>query len=529
MTVLPLLFLTISLFSGPSKFDGPRPGIDVLGYQFNLTLSDHVDVIEGKASVTVRFVDGPRDFYLDLVSRKPNDVGMSVASVAVKGAAVPYDHVSDRLWIRAESMALDSVTTFDVVYRGVPADGLIISRNMYGDRTFFADNWPNRARNWLPTVDHPADKALVDFLVTAPDHYQVISNGTLVEESDLPAGLRMSHWSSTQVLPTKIMVIGVARFAVQYLGDVDGVPLQTWVYPQSRREGFHDFAVATDVLRYLDHLVGPFPFSKLANVQSTTRYGGMENAGAIFYDEKAVRGTRSQEHTVAHEIAHQWFGDSASEIDWHDVWLSEGFATYLPHLYFEHYYGSDRLRERMITDRNTVISFAQANPRSPVVDTTITDPNKVLNDNSYEKGGWTLHMLRAMLGDETFIEVLKTYYQHFAFGNASTADFRGVAERVSGRDLGWFFDQWIYRPGVPNVSMGWQYDADRQTVEVSVGQDGPLYRLPLEIQIATVSDSRVERVEMVGARQKFRFTSPSEPTQVQLDPNVRLLADIGPK
>jgi len=118
MTVLPVLFYTLILLGAPPKWDGPRPGIDVLRYDFNITLSDHVDVIEGKADVTVRFTDGPRDFYLDLVSRKPNDVGMSVASVTAAGAPVPFEHDSDRLWIRGGDMAVDSVTTFEVVYRG---------------------------------------------------------------------------------------------------------------------------------------------------------------------------------------------------------------------------------------------------------------------------------------------------------------------------------------------------------------------------------------------------------------------------
>ncbi|HEX9659509.1 MAG TPA: M1 family metallopeptidase [Rhodothermales bacterium] len=528
MPIIPLLLYAAALLApAPAQFDGPRPGVDVVRYEFHLKLSDHSNIVDGMAKVTVRFTDQPDALYLDLVSRKPGDVGMEVASVTMNDVPIRFEHEADKLWIHLTDDRVDSVATFGIVYRGVPADGLIISQNRFGDRTFFADNWPNRARHWIPTVDHPADKALVDFVVTAPDQYQVVSNGRLVEETDAPPGLRVTHWSTTQVLPTKIMVIGVARFAVQHLGRIEGVPLETWVYPQARVEGLHDFAVAEPVLRYFIDVLGPFPFSRLANVQSTTRYGGMENAGAIFYDENSVTGTRKQESTVAHEIAHQWFGDSASEEDWHDVWLSEGFATYLAHLYFEHYYGSLRLSERMAADRKKIIAFAEANPTSSVVDTTITDPNRVLNANSYEKGGWTLHMLRAMLGDEVFWEALNTYYDRYQFGNATTADFRDVVESVSGIDLNWFFEQWIYRPGVPEFDVAWQYEAGTGEVVVDVRQRQPLaYRLTLELAVETGSQKVLRSINVSERQQSVRIRVPGEPTAIHFDPNVKLLALI---
>jgi aminopeptidase N len=321
------------------------------------------------------------------------------------------------------------------------------------------------------------------------------------------------------------MAVGIARFAVQNLGRVDGVPLQTWVYPQAREEGFYDFAVAEPALRYFLTVLGPFPFSKLANVQSTTRYGGMENASAIFYDENSVSGTRRQEAWVAHEIAHQWFGDSATEEDWHDVWLSEGFATYLAHLYYEHYYGSDRLTTRMEIDRQAVIRYAEANPTSSVVDTKIVDPNRLLNINSYEKGGWTLHMLRAMLGDEVFWEALNTYYDTYRFGNATTAEFRDVVESVSGLDLDWFFEQWIYRPGVPELDVAWHYEAGTGEVVVDVRQRQPLaYRLTLELAVETGSQTVARSMNVSERQQSVRIRVPGEPTAIRYDPNVKLLA-----
>ena len=124
-----------------------------------------------------------------------------------------------------------------MTYSGIPADGLIISKNKFGNRTFFADNWPDRARNYLPCVDNPADKATVDFIITSPRHYKVVASGYLVEESDLPDGTKLTHWKEDVPLPTKVMTFGVASFAVQLAGNVKGIPVWTWVLPGKQERG----------------------------------------------------------------------------------------------------------------------------------------------------------------------------------------------------------------------------------------------------------------------------------------------------
>src|SRR6266700_2106852 len=174
------------------------------------------------------------------------------------------------------------------------------------------------------------------------------------------------------------MVIGAAGFAVQYSGTINGTPVYSWVYPENKEKGFYDYAQAVDILPFYIKHVGPYAYEKLANVQSKTIFGGMENAGAIFYSENTVTGTRVSESLLAHEIAHQWFGDMATETDWSHLWLSEGFATYMTILYFEKKY------------------------EKPVVDSSVTNYMELLNANSYQKGGWILHMLRMEAGDSAF-------------------------------------------------------------------------------------------------------------------------------
>jgi aminopeptidase N len=251
----------------------------------------------------------------------------------------------------------DSIFNFEITYSGVPKDGLIIGENLHGDRTFFADNWPNRTHNWFPCVDHPSDKATVEFKIIAPNHYQVIANGYLFEETNLSHNLNLYHYKSAEPLPTKVMVIGVARFAVQHLGETNNIPVSTWVYPQTKEQGFYDFANSKKILEFYIEKFGEYPYQKLANVQSKTQFGGMENAGAIFYFEKSVTGERKHEDLIAHEIVHQWFGNSASETDWPHLWLSEGFANYFSSLYILETKGEAAFQERMKEERKTVLNF----------------------------------------------------------------------------------------------------------------------------------------------------------------------------
>ncbi len=525
-----VLVVSAALCTPALADDYPRNwDVDVLHYRFHVGLTDATDEIDGRAEITVRFVaDGVREFSLDLIGRESStSPGMEVLGVARGGATIDHTHADHRLTIRLESpSAAGERRTFEVRYRGEPADGLIIDENMFGERTFFGDNWPNRARHWLPTVDHVSDKATVEWLVIAPDHYQVVGTGRIVEQTDMGDGSRLTHWASTVPIPPKVMVIGVARFAVQHVGVVAGVPVQSWVYPQNRDAGFYDYALAERVLRFFDGHIGPFPYAKLANVQSKTRYGGMENAGNIFYSERSVRGDRGREELIAHEVAHQWFGDSVTEKDWHHIWLSEGFATYFTQLYNEFTHGSDVMRNGMRGARDTVTGFHRQNPELALIAEQLTDPNEMLNQNAYRKGGWVLHMLRREIGDDTFWQGIRAYYREFRDTNALTEDLQRVMEEVSGKDLGWFFRQWAYVPGHPVIAGSWAHDRQAGRIEVSLEQTQPSepFRFPLDVAVRLADGTQQVETVLVDTRQgSFTFEVASTPEEVVLDPNVWLL------
>jgi aminopeptidase N len=495
--------------------------IDVQHYKFEIELSEQSDVINGVATVTVKFLKDVAEFNLDLVSLQ-EEKGMMAFQVREGKQLLQKAHSGDVLRIiLARPAKKGEIRFFTISYMGTPKDGLVISKNKYGERTYFADNWPNRAHHWIPVNDRPDDKASFEFIVTAPPRFRVISNGVLVEEKDLSVNKKRTHWKETTPLSTKIMVIGVARFAVkQFPNSPKNIPVSAWVYPQDSTKGFYDYGVAVEIVKFFSDLVGPYPYKKLANVQSTTMFGGMENASAIFYDEDRISGDRRSEDLLAHEIVHQWFGDMASEKSFAHLWLSEGFATYLTDYYIEKKYGKDSAANRLQKEREQVRRFAEKNNLS-VVDST-SSLMELLNANSYQKGAWILHMLRQETSDIVFRRILQAYYQGYKGRNADTRDFQKVVEKITNKKWGSFFDQWLYRPGIPSLNVQWR--ADSSKLFLTVQQKAGVYELPLTIGY-NIPDGRLvyKTVRISKETEVFELPINAQPQNVLLDPLTQLL------
>jgi aminopeptidase N len=516
-----ILAFALCLAAFSAKAQVPGSAIDVQHYTFALQLNDENNNIKGQATVAVKFIKDASFFSLNLVKKNSTGKGMLVSAITENGKSLKFEQDSDAVKIYVQVKA-PSRHNYVITYEGIPADGLIISTNNFGHRTFFGDNWPNRAHNWLPCVDAPVDKAPVDFIVTAPDHYQVVSNGLMLEEKALDNHLKLTHWQEIVALPTKVMVIGVADFAIDHPGDVSGIPVYTYVFPENKAAGFKSYAVAKDILPFFIKNVGPYSYEKLANVQSKTIFGGMENASAIFYFEESVSSPGIEE-LMAHEIAHQWFGDGASEKSFAHLWLSEGFATYMTSLYLENKYGADTLKKRLTADKQTVFDFEKKR-LTPIVDTAVkTKYMQLLNANSYQKGGWVLHMLRRKLGDAIFWKGIRNYYAKYNGSNANTADLCLVMEQASGQNLKPFFKQWVRTAGHPDLGISWQYDAAKGLVNISIEQkQASLYELTLEIAV----DGQLHTIGIKNKTTTVQIPSKTQPQTVSVDPNVNLLASF---
>lgn len=501
--------------------------IDVLHYNFKIGLNDQNDTITGTSTITFIAKETDTTIAFDLTGINKDGKGMKVTNVGFSSPDVSADfkQIENKVFIiPVKPLTVNDTATIVINYKGIPSDGLIISKNMYGDRTFFADNWPNRAHNWIPCKDELDDKATFEFTVIAPNEYRVVSNGKLDEVTDLPDNKKSTHWEEDVALPTKVMVIGVAKFAVkEYADSPPGIPVSAWVYPQDSVTGFQNYSVAPAILKFYSNYIGLYPYNKLANVQSKTIFGGMENASCIFYEEVSASSRQSVESLMAHEIAHQWFGDMASEKSFAHLWLSEGFATYFEHLYTESRYGTDSMNHELAVDRRNIISFTKRS-NEPVVD-VVANPMRLLNANSYQKGSWVLHMLRRQLGDETFHKIIRAYYEEYKGKNADTKDFERVVEQVSGKDMSVFFKQWLYTPGIPQLKITWKYnDAEKKlmmTVEQIQSQN--IFQFPLTIEVKEPASVNIKNLDITQRTETFTFPVNTLPTSVIADPYTWLL------
>ncbi len=497
------------------------PSIDVQHYTFRIVLNDQNDTLKGHATVEIKFKKNADGFQLNLAKTNAEGKGMVVSSVFENGKSLAFSQDTGTVNITSHAKA-GSLHSYTITYQGIPADGLIISTNKFGHRTFFGDNWPNRAHNWLPCADYPADKATVDFIVTAPDHYHVIANGLKTEEKEMAGHLKLTHWKESAPLSTKVMVIGVADFAVDHTGNIGSIPVYTYVFPENKNTGFASYAVAKEILPFYIKLFGPYAYEKLANVQSKTIFGGMENASAIFYFENSV-GDKGIEELMAHEIAHQWFGDAASEKSFAHLWLSEGFATYMTNVYLENKYGVETLQKRLKTDRGIVLGFEKRRS-TPVVDTAVkSNFMQMLNANSYQKGGWVLHMLRRKLGDTLFWKGIRAYYAQYKNGNANTDDFKQVMAQASSQNLDQFFKQWLYTGGHPKLTITWTYDDSKKALTIIIKQNQDnLFEFPLELSI----DGKPQSISIKDKVTTINLPAQTKPVTVLADPNVNLLASF---
>ena len=509
--------------------------IDIKHYVFKLSLSDADNEITGTTLVTLSFKEaGMQNFRLDFINKTSGrkDKGMVVDAVSVNNAAVNYTHKNDELIISLPAPSTKNQTiTFTIQYHGIPFDGLRIGNTKLGDRSFFNENWPNRGRHWLPIVDHPYDKATSEFIVKAPSHYKVVSNGLLMEESELSNSTRLTHWKQSVPVSSWLFVLGVADFAVKYVDEFRGKSIQTWVYAKNREAGFYDFDEPTKkVLEFYSNYVGPYAYEKLANIQTPSVNGGMETSSAIFYGEDLVTGKRDERvrDVVIHEIAHQWFGNAITETTWDDAWLSEGFATFFTLLFIEDEYGKDEYTKGIIKARKSVYDMSVKMPNFSIVSERTAEKEDVTSGITYQKGAWVIHMLRNLMGEKNFKKGIQNYYAKYFNANTNTDEFRAEMEKVSGKDLKLFFKQWLYQPINPTINASWTYNASTKKLQIRLNQAQQfLYNVPVEIGYYKkgANTPTILTMNLKDKDQAFSFPLATAPEKLELDPRALLLND----
>jgi len=424
------------------------------------------------------------------------------------------------VYIPHKKQAGDTLTT-SIRYHGPVRDGLVIRTDSTGRRPVFADNWPDRAHHWLPLEDHLSDKATVDLHVEVRGDVKVVASGVLTRVDTLAHGRTVWHFHLAQKISPYGIVIGAGPLTFTTLTDaacaVKCVPLAVVAFPEDSAWAVdHLFHRAGDMVDYFSRLIGPFPYDRLSHVESTTIFGGMENPTAIFYDAKAYQARRMTEATVAHETAHQWFGDAVTEADWHHLWLSEGFATYFSALWLGHADGDSVFRATM--RRNAEQVFGSTATDRPIIDPQATDLMGLLNSNNYPKGAWVLHSLRGLMGDSAFFGGIREWYRTYRDSIALSEDFARIMSRAAGQDLDWYFLQALTQPGFPRLDVGWRQSGKRLTLTIRQTQPEAWgsYRMP---GLVLAIDGRRVPVDIAGRETTVTVEQRRAPKEIVVDPD----------
>ncbi len=429
-----------------------------------------------------------------------------------------------------------------VEYAGRPIKGMefILADPAYPERpmAIWTQGESEDTHFWLPCYDHPNDRATSEMIITVNDPLFVVSNGSLVETRKNSGGTTTYHWKMDLPHSSYLISLAVGDF-VAYHDKVGDLALDTYVAKGVDEATARRFTGKTpQMIRFFSEMTGqPYPYVKYAQTCLPEFGGGMENISATSMTDTALHDEIAAlegdgDGLVAHELAHQWFGDLLTCRDWSHIWLNEGFASYFDPLFTERDRGEDAFRLEMDRIQRTYV-MADRRVRRPIVETRYESSEDMFDAMTYQKGSCVLHALRGLLGDKAWWSGIRGYVAKHKLQVVDTNDFRAAMETASGKDLKWFFDQWVFKAGHPQLKVRWHYEGADKTVRVKVEQTQavdaqvPLFRLPTTLVITEDGQkSRAIPIVIDGARHEFVVPAAAKPRMVQIDPEGWLIKEL---
>lgn len=519
--------LNKSLYPGDNK-------IDVTYYKLDLDISYSSKYLRGIVTVDAKPVrDAASSFYLDLW------YGLKVNTVKLNGNNLLFNHsLTDRLEIFLDRIYIPGEKfSVEINYEGVPntsggIGGSFVFSTHSGQPVIWTLSQPYGAKDWWPSKDTPEDKAdSTDVWITADQSFVSVSNGKLIDVVTNAGGTKTYKWKNHYPIANYLISVAMSNYSI-YEKNFEYepgkfLPIIHYIYPELLNGAKPNLDKTNNMMEIFSNLFGEYPYLKEKYAHANCGFsGGMEHQTAT-----SIGGNAMSESIIAHELAHQWFGDKITCKDWQNIWLNEGFATYSDKLYHEAAYGK--------TTFNTLMNNVFANARNAKGSIYVQNINSIgeifSSARSYNKGAAVLHMLRGIVGDETFFKILQEYLKEpkLAYNVAVTDDFQSVAERISGKDLAYFFQEWIYGENYPKYTVGWNYknlDADNYSITFSLKQQNntnPLFFImPVQIKITTISGVTDHYLFNNLKEQAWEITVKGQPVSLEFDPNNYILKEI---
>jgi aminopeptidase N len=475
--------------------------MDVQHYGLDLRVDPASKSLRGQVEIRAQLLSStPTELALDL-SR-----ALTVDAVALNGKPTDFRRNGDQILVAVkDSPPKGKPLSIVVTYHGTPEGKGFTFAERNGQPAISNYGLPFTARHWWPSKDDPSDKAdSADIAITVPAPLTAASNGKLVATDTNADGTRTFHWRVGYPIYPDAVSVAIAEYVVfedRYTAsNGTSMPLQFYVFPPDEAKARQDFSVIPDIMRSHVQRFGEYPFLREKyGVAEFATYSFREHQTLPSYAEKLITGDHANDAVLAHELAHQWFGNSLSVRDWRHVWLNEGFATYAAMLWQEG-------RDGHAVYRTEMNKLAQEELHGPIFMTDVTDSKKLFGAVTFDKGAWVLHMLRHVMGDRQFFDALRAYVAEYSYRNVSTEDFRAVCERAYGKSLEWFFAQWIYGVSRPSYRVSWTAADGRLVLTIrQVHADAAAFTMPIDVLVETASGAERHTVWNDRSEQTFEI------------------------
>ncbi|MBI4660356.1 MAG: HEAT repeat domain-containing protein [Verrucomicrobia bacterium] len=514
----------------------PSREIDVLHLTLDVTPDFRQRTVSGKTTLRFKPIAKPLDeLGLDAVD-------LNVQSVTATASIRSYQVTGKRIIITFENaIPSEQEASVTIVHSAQPSQGLYFRTPEMGYQEGETHLWTQgeaiEARHWFPCYDSPNEKFTSEIICRVPEGMVVLSNGKLVsDEKDAATGLKAVRWLQDKPHVNYLISL-VAGYFKKVEDKYKDIAMAFHVPPSDIDQAVNSFRNTKDMMAFFEQEIGvPYPWAKYDQVcVRDFVMGGMENTSITTLTDRtlfttATENIRDSDGLVAHELAHQWFGDLVTCKDWSQIWLNEGFATYYAHLYDGHLNGRDSMLYGLFQSAKGILE--QTNDTRSIVYRQYDSPNDQFNYLAYPKGGWVLHMLRSQLGEELYRRCIKTYLERHQYANVDTEDLNAVLEELSGRSFDQFFDQWVYHGHYPELEANYSWDAKAKLAKVSIAQTQKLspevllFNFPLTVRFKSQSSTTERQITVKEKSEDFYFPLPEAPQIVRLDPNYTLLAKI---
>jgi aminopeptidase N len=527
--VVLVVSLYLSIFPQPIDKISRQRTYDVEHYLIKTKFDAKKSTIFGETTITLKPLSNDfKILELDAANLKFSTVKL------VDSKELQHQVLGDKIIVSLDrNYAANEQMSIQFVYSAKPKKGIYFvseSKQKWNPHSaqIWTHNEPEEAHYWFPNYDFPDDKATSEQFITAQDDEDVISNGELIEKVNNADSTTTWHFKTNFVHSTYLTSFVIGKYK-KFEDKYRNVPLGFYLYPSQTKLFDNAFGNTKNIFKVFEDLLkSDFPFNKYdQTVVADFKFGGMENVTATTLSDNEVAfaefdfGQDAVTDLVSHEISHSWFGNLVTCKNWSELWLNEGFATFMEAAYREQAFGREDYLRKIREDSRSYFGFES----SKKIKQSLYNPRAKPDDSlfsvvTYQKGGVVIHMLRDEVGDEVFWNGLQKYLQKHKFGNVETKDLQNAFEESSSKNLDWFFKQWVYNVGYPILKVGQQYSISKKVLKLNVEQtqlDANIFRLPTEIKITTKTGIVYEKLNINKRKEIFTIKLESEPISVAFD------------